>query len=462
MSIFGYELRKKSATQMPIEERKPIGIGYSDLSGYMGLFSPHVMGSNFVNIFETMGEVYYPIRFIVDRIAGGTYLLKKAKDDSVVWDNEEINNFLTSPNPLFSFSDFTQLLFIYKYINGNSFLQAALPDSFKQVPEIWKWCDSYWALPADRVEIVTPGMIPLFTSSRLEDIITTYRLSTGRGMMEFSPSAILHDREVNINMDHSYLRGHSRLTSQKYPIANLAAVYEARNVIYVKRGALGLLISKKYDATGSLPLLKKEKDMIRKDWNDTYGLEHTKSQIGIVDVPSEYVRISMSIQELQPFKETLVDACQIAGIFGVPSVLIPREDMAKYENQDIAETSVYTNVIIPEAKKYSKALTRFLGLDKSGLYIDVDFSHVDVLQKRGKERVETKKITSEKCRQEFLSGVITLNDWRAQIGESMVDDQLYNKLILHMTDDEMDKINRLTKSVQVAEVKLPAENRQKK
>lgn len=446
MGLFGYELIKKEAKSAPIEEKRPIGVGVRDISDFMGLFSPHTMGDNFVNIFETMGEVYYPIRFIVDRIAGGNYLLKKAKNDSIVWDNEEVNHFLTTPNPLFSFSELTQLLFIYKYVNGNSFFQAAIPDSFKHMPERWKWCNSYWALPSNKVNIITPGRIPLFTSSRLEDIITSYRLSTGTGMMDFTPGEILHDREVNINMNHSYLRGHSRLSSQKYPIANLAAVYEARNVIYVKRGALGLLISKKYDATGSLPMDDTEKKLIRKEWSDTYGLNFMKSQIGIVDVPSEYVKISMSIQELQPFEETLADACQIAGIFNVPSVLIPRKDMAKYENQDIAETSVYTNVIIPEAQKYVKALTRFLGLDKSGLYIDVDFSHVDVLQKRGKERVEAKKITSEKCRQEFLSGVITLNDWRAQIGESMVEDSLYNKLILQMADEEMDKINRFIKS----------------
>lgn len=453
MEFFGFELKKKAEKQTPEPQRQAVGMDISDVSGYMGLFSPHTMGDNFVEVFETMGEVYYPIRFIVDRISGGNFLVKKMKDDSIVWDNDEMNHFLTTPNPLFSFSELTQALFIYKYINGNSYFQAAVPDSFAKTKEIWKWCDSYWTLPSNKVVIDTPYKIPLFTSSKLEDLIKSYRLSAGTSMMNFSPSSILHDRDINLRMGNSYLMGRSRLTSQKYPIANLAAVYEARNVIYVKRGALGMLISKKYDATGSLPLEKKEKDRILKEWTDNYGLDSAKSQISIVDVPTEFVRINMSIQELQPFEETLADACQIAGIFGVPSVLIPRKDMAKYENQNIAEISVYDNVIIPEAKKYVQSLTRFLGLDKSGLYLDVDFSHVNVLQQRDKGRAETKKIISEKCKQEFSNGLITLNDWRSQIGENMVDDPLYSKLIPHMTDEDMEKINRLVKSGQAKEAK---------
>ena len=170
--------------------------------------------------------------------------------------------------------------------------------------------------------------------------------------MDIDPSLVIHYKDINMRLNSSYLKGRSRLETQRYPIANLVAVYEARNVIYVKRGALGLLISKKYDADGSLPLTDKEKRNIRKEWNDNYGLTNDRSQMSIVDVPTEFVRINMSIQELMPFEETLADAIQIAGIYGIPSVLIPRKDMAKYDNQDIAEISVYSNIVIPEARKF--------------------------------------------------------------------------------------------------------------
>ena len=138
-----------------------------------------------------------------------------------------------------------------------------------------------------------------------------------------------------------------------------------------------------------------------------------------------------------PFEETLADAIQIAGIYGIPSVLIPRKDMAKYDNQDIAEISVYSNTVIPEARRFCRSMTSFLGLDKSGMYIDVDFSGVNVLQVRDKDMVEKRRIVSEKCQKEFMGGVLTLNDWRAQIGESKVGNPLYDKLVYDMSPDEL-------------------------
>ena len=47
-------------------------------------------------------------------------------------------------------------------------------------------------------------------------------------------------------------------------MSNLIAVYEARNVIYVKRGGLGFIVSKKTDATGSIALTDDEKEQLLK------------------------------------------------------------------------------------------------------------------------------------------------------------------------------------------------------
>lgn len=449
MGLFNWGLNKKSASSPIIkrgEGNNIVGIEMHDTSSYLGMFTPHVMGDNFIEIFSSMGEVYFPIRYIVDKIAGGHYLLKKIKDDSVVWDNEEINKFLSKPNPIQSFTDMITLYFIYKYVSGNSYFHAAAPESFSKSGELWKWCESYWVLPSNKIDIKTPNIVPLFTSAKIEEIISYYGLNTGMSMMQFSPSSILHTKDVNMKLDNNYLKGMSRLYTQRYPIANLAAVYEARNVIYIKRGALGALISKKYDATGSLPLEKNEKEDIRKEYQDTYGLSAGKSPIAIINSPVEFAKFNMSIAELQPFDETLADACQIAGAYNVPSVLIPRKDMSTFSNQNTAEISVYANTVIPEAKRFTQDLTSFLGLTKSGLYIDVDFDHVELLQSGQKNRAQTKKIISDKCKQDFSSGVITLNDWRAQIDESRVADPLYNKLILQMSDEELDRIQIVLKS----------------
>lgn len=234
--------------------------------------------------------------------------------------------------------------------------------------------------------------------------------------------------------------------SQIKPISNLISVYEARNVIYTKRGALGVIVSRKKDDTGTVALTPDEKENIRKEYNTVYGLGEDKYPVAIIETDTDFIRTSMSIQELQPFDETLQDAISIAGAFSIPAQLVPRKDNSTFNNQQTAERSVYYNIIIPEAKSFVRSLTRFLGLENSGLYLDVDYSDVDALQSGNKERQQTLNIISVKCKNEFLSGVITLNDWRAQIGESKVSNPLYDKLILEMSDQEVERIKSIISS----------------
>jgi len=44
----------------------------------------------------------------------------------------------------------------------------------------------------------------------------------------------------------------------------------------------------------------------------------------------DFVRTNLSIAELQPFEETLADAINIAGAYGIPAVLVPRKDQSTF------------------------------------------------------------------------------------------------------------------------------------
>lgn len=404
--------------------------------------NPYVAGSNFITLFETTSEVFFPIDFIANRVSGANFVLKKTKDDSVIFDNKEMNKFLYNPNPITSFPEFIYSHCLYKLVTGNSYIKAAIPELYGKKKELWKYCENYWVLPADNVDIATDRMAKLFGVFSRSELIKFYRLSCGSTHEDISPEAILHSREANLTFNSDYLKGKSRLESQLSTISNLIAVYEARNVIYVKRGAIGWIVSKKKDETGSVALTPKEKEDLRKDHIKTYGIGAGQFPVGISNTDIGFVRTSLSIAELQPFDESFVDACQIAGAFRIPSVLIPRKDNSTFSNQLTAEKSVYSSMIIPFANQIARELTRFLGLEESGMYLDVDFSEVDVLQQGLKEKQEVRKIITDRCKVEFMNGVITLNDWRAQIGESMISDAVYNKLVFHMSDAELSMIGR--------------------
>lgn len=464
MGIFDYRFIKKSkdgdvvrsnsqtdTSAIPCNEAPAETTRYS-FDNYDLIFSPSICTSNFITLFCSVPEVYFPVKFIIDKINTGIFQLKRSDDDSVVWDNESINRFLSRPNALFSFKEFVSQHFAFKLLTGNSFIKAAVPGMLHISGELWELCDNYWVLPANNVSIKTPVSVPLFSTAKIEDIIKCYELCINGQTDRIDPCVVLHSRELNIseNKGNDYFRGNSRLLAQKKPISNLIAVYEARNVIYVKRGAIGMFVSNKKDDAGTAPLTPKESDSIRNEYENTYGVTEGKSPIGVVNHPVGFIKLSASIQELQPFEETLEDACQIAGAFGIPSELIPRKDHGTFSNLGESEKKVYTSVIIPEAQEFAKDLTRFLGLDKSGMYLDVDFSHVDCLQSGQKEKEENKKIVSDRCRGEFLSGIITMNDWRAKIGESKVDNPIYDKLLFNMSDEEQSKVKSIVSINQTA------------
>jgi hypothetical protein len=437
--------------------------GYIDRCDVHELFvSPLVCGHNYMELFRSVPEVFFPIDYIASRISGSGFQLKKVKDDSVVWENKRMNQILTKPNCLMSWNEIIYSHFVYKLCTGNAFFRAAMGETFKDQPK-WKWCDNFWELPADFVNVEPNRSVnsPIFGIASEDDIIRCYRLNYGYvSTMEIPSYQIWHDRDgspeyMSIN---GFLKSKSRLAAHLKPISNLIAVYEARNVIYVKRGGLGFLVSNKKDEAGTAAMTEDEKKEILDSHFGKFGLDQRRLPYGLSDVPLSFVRTNLTISELQPFEETLTDAIQIAGAYGIPSVLVPRKDQATFSNQATAEKAVYTSIIIPMAKKFCKQLTAFLGLEEGGYYLDCDFSDVDCLQQGLKEAEEVKTMVNTRCKEQFLSGLISINDWRAQIKESRFEEPLFDKTLFEMSDEEREIVKQVISLNTKSEVENGREN----
>lgn len=408
------------------------------------LAMPYVADANFLRLFMTVPEVFFPIDFIASRIAKAHFEIKRTKDDSVVWCNRRMNKILANPNCLMGWSELIYSHFVHKLATGNAFLRAAMSDMLRDKAK-YRWCDHYWPILTTSVSAVPPSYkLPIYGICDIDDLIDHYEIQvTTTGTLKVPTFQIWHDRDLIADLQHTgnrYLKSKSRLASVMKAISNLVAVYEARNVIYVKRGGIGFLVSLKRDETGSTAMEPKEKREIEDYLDKSYGLGEGQRPIGVTDVPLSFVRTNLSISELQPFEETLQDAITIAGAYGIPDVLVPRKDHSTFNNQANAEKTAYCGVIIPMAQKFCNDLTSFLGLDKDGLYLDCNFSDVDCLQLGLKEAEQVKKLTNDRCRQQFNDGLITLNDWRAQIHESQIDEEempLFSKLKFQMSDEEL-------------------------
>lgn len=423
------------------------------LSMLDGLIHPTVVGNNFIELFKTIPEVFWPIDFIAKRISEAHFDLKRTKDDSIVWCNRlGADAILKQPNPIMTWREIVYQHFVYKLATGNAFFRAAMPENITPDAIKFQWCSNYWSLPAHLVQVKPMEYsygVPMFGIASIEELIKGYTLDLGAySGLTIPYYQVWHDRDgiPELIRGNGYLKADSRLLSQKKTIANLIAVYEARNVIYVKRGALGFVVAQKTDETGTVALDSAEKDELNRQVNSKYGVGEGKSPWAVTDIPVNFVRTNLSIQELQPFDETLEDAIKIASVFGIPAVLVPRKDQSTFSNQDTAEKSVYTSVIIPAAKRFCEALTTFLGLDQKGLYLDCDFSDVACLQVGLKESEEVKKLVNERCLSQFNNGLISINDWRAQIHEDALEGEIFDKVKFEMTPEEIAKVDSVIKA----------------
>lgn len=438
MNLFGYEIKRKGANKgMTSELQRPYSSFYSiksvETDSIIGRFAGYA-GENLYTIYKEISEVQYPINFIVERAKKPQIVIKSFKTDEVVWNNERLNKLLENVNPYYSFKDYVAYSILMRLINGNSYCYAATDPIFKD--KLYKYCNAFYVLPSHKVDIKTWNYNPdLYSGKSKEEIIKCYELQTNGLRYTLNSNCILHIKD-NIDFDSRYLKAFSRLQSQKYPIGNLMSVYEARNVIYTKRGALGAIVSKMGDATGAVAMTPSEKKQLHDDFYANYGVEYDKRQHVISSIPIEYIQMGMSIQELEPFKETLNDAVQIAGCFQIDKELIPREDNSTFANQKTAEIKTYSDVIIPLVEEELAYQSRFMGLVNDGFYFDALWDEVAVLQQAKYERETSDKAITERCKIEFDSGLITLNDWRVKLNMEAIDNSLYDKTLLEMTDAE--------------------------
>lgn len=419
--------------------------------------SPFVADSNYMTLFHTVPEVFFPIDFIARRIAGAHFEIRSYKDDSIVYCTgrtskaNKMNAILQAPNSIQRWREFVYMHFAQLLVTGNAFVRAAMPDAFGDLPK-WEYCKRFWPVPSKWVSVQPASdSIPLFGIADLDDIVGGYKIQpNASSTIQVPANQIWHARDGMAQFlnttGSNFLKSNSRLDSVHKAISNLVAVYEARNVIYVKRGALGYIVARKDGGElGPQAMKPSEKKQLVDDLNGDWGLTDGKNPISITDVPIDFVKINTSIQELQPFEETLLDAITIAGAYGIPDVLVPRKDHSTFSNQAVAEKSAYCGTIIPMAKQFCEELTLFLGLDMSGYYVDVNFNDVDCLQIGLKEAEEVKKLVNERCRQQFNDGLISINDWRAQIHESAMEGDVFGKTKLEMSPEELERIERIIK-----------------
>lgn len=427
----------KSASMLPIRYQVDGKTYYitsdAELSKLVGkITTGEYSDFKLVLLYYSIAEIFAPIAMIANAVAAGKFVLKQVKDDEVVYDNKYMNKLLSQPNPMQNWEQFIFESIAWLYVNGKNYIYANTPDTLSVN---YRNISTLTNLYSYAVEPICEPAIKLWSATTIGDIIKGYNINDGTPTI--ATEKVLYQQFMSLNNNDKKINGKSPLLSARKAIDNLSVVYDARNSIYTNRGALGMLVSKVYDAGGFTTLTPEEKEQVIKDYNNTYGITGGKSPIGVTGYPMEYLKIGMSIAELMPFEEAQATTAAIYSVLDVPFDLMPNAKGTTYENQKMAQRALYQKVAIPLAKQYAQSLTNFLKLNEVGLYLDATHDHIEVLQGNRKEKAETEKIENESLSIQFQNGVITLNDWITKTGGEAVKSELYNKRLLEMTPEQV-------------------------
>lgn len=421
---------------------------YNVLSGYVSLLDK--MGgyseANMLKIACTLPEVFAPIWEIASRVMRAKWVLKDANGE-VIENNKDFNRLTGKVNYQETFAELLFMAVFYKYATGNRYFYKYIPETLPA--NNTSYIKAVWMLQSDKVTInLLPSPPNKYVTTGIDQLVRNYRVDDGVDTIELKPESVYHDAYVSLQQSGSYstqdkLKGTSPLLACIMPITTIYAVHEATGTIFQKGGILGLLISKKGDKDGLDALTPNEKNELMQDLQSRSGLTDGRTPFGITRYPLDFLKMGMSIKDLEPFMTLDANTARIYTCIGVDPELMPRKDNSTYENLSQAEKNTYNKVVIPEANEIANILTAFWGFDAKGYTIHADFSHIEVLQEDKKLKAELDSKNHSTYYGRFVNGLWTLNDWLTAIGKEPVSTPLYDKLIYDMTPEEQDKVKQV-------------------
>jgi len=135
--------------------------------------------------------------------------------------------------------------------------------------------------------------------------------------------------------------------------------------------------------------------------------------------PMEWTEMGQTPSEMDWLNGKTQAAREIAIAFGVPPELLGDASNKTYSNQVEARRALYMETILPRMDRLKAALSRWLlpmyGLDPAVYAIDYDRNAIEAL-------AEDQDAMHARARQDYIGGIITLNQARTMIGEDPIDE----------------------------------------
>lgn len=325
---------------------------------------------------------------------------------------KKLKKLFARPNPLQTWRQFRSQQKIYQGLFGFCPVLMIRPAGFNDPTDV----TAMWNLPPQYVKIHTTGKY-LYAQS-VADIIDRFEFVYNNSSSDLPVNDILLLKEQGVSLKNEIVPD-SRLKVLSYPISNVAAVYEAANVLVTKRGALGILANRDKDQGGTVAMTPAQKKELQDDFQ-RYGLSKSQWQVIITNAQLEWQQMAMNPKELM-LLEILMDSTRtISDVLGYPFELIGNVKGVTFANKQQAKQMLYQDTIIPEAACDFELYNEFFNVAATGVEIYYGFEHVPVLQENAKEKADALVANSTAAINMYNNGVIHKNRMREMLGEETV------------------------------------------
>lgn len=321
---------------------------------------------------------------------------------------------LNSPNYFQSKEELFGQTTLFKDIFGNEYLYATTPLGMKKPIGLF-------TLPSQAVIVKPAQQIthrgPFFMETTFpKSSVYTFRDFDGKEY-PLNTDYLLHlnDNNITFKNEQDFFVGTSKLDALRPAIENLRAAYEARNVLIVNRGAIGILSNAAKDGIGGVaPMDARERDVVQREFSK-YGLTKDKWQVIITNLALSWQQMAIDVDKLKLFEETREDTLKICDSYGTPYELLSSIRNTTFDNKKEAQIQWYRDTIIPEANMRLAGINKKFATEERGYRLVPKFDHLPIFEKERKERAQTLMLTVNALTKALEDKAITIEQYKLEL-----------------------------------------------
>lgn len=310
-------------------------------------------------------------------------------------ENHWFNDIINKPNGTQSWSDFIFSIGVQDGLYSNTFIYA--PKRSFGIRNLMV------PLPSNKIKINTTGK--KLKQMDVDGLIQNFVFYYDDGETEnLETSEMIY---ITTSDGMNLINPISRIESLKFPLSNIRAQYNKRNVLLENIGAIGILTAKNSDIGGAIPMTPEDKKDIQKDW-----YRRSKDELIITESEVDWKPMSFPTKDLMLFEELTADKIALIDAFGLSIHLFSTEKGTTFTNVRDSIRMVYQDTIIPETQQIYDVITQQCGLEKDGLRVIAKFDHLPVLQTDELQSAQTMKTRAEAVEKIIPFGILSNDEIR--------------------------------------------------